>query len=301
MTPIGSASGRKEERMPRQGHPWVAKKHVSRGLQDLRGRTGRTQEEVANSLEWSTSKLIRIENSTVGISISDLKTLLREYQASEDETELLITKARASREAPWDAVYEDVLNPVLRRLIAYESAARIIRQFQLQVVPGLLQTEAYARALLERFAPGEHLDQAVALRMERQQHVLGDDPADLDVIIDESVLMRPGGGPQAMRKQIEYLIDMAGEPHISIAVLPLATGVHIGLAGSFTLMNLDTEVEADTVVHVETERGEDHLLRRDDEVATKYWARYEDLNHRAEVGKAAMAMLTRHLAHYRGQ
>jgi transcriptional regulator with XRE-family HTH domain len=281
----------------RQRDPWFSKRLVSRRLRALRERRERTQQDVADSMEWSLSKLIRIENATVHISISDLKALLGEYGADQTETTALLDAARASRQEPWVAEYGSAVVPRLRRLIAYESAARSIYQFQLQVVPGLMQTEPYARALLASVLADEvvadQLDPAVAVRVERQRRLLDEDPPELNLIIDESVLRRPIGGVGVMRHQLEHLMAMADRPWLSVAVVPLTAGAHMGLNGSFSLMELEPEAGIDTVVDIGAEGGGEHLTSRDDELARKYWSRYDDLAKVADAGDAAMTILKR--------
>jgi transcriptional regulator with XRE-family HTH domain len=282
--------------MPRQRDPWVSKQLVSRRLRAQRDRSGRTQREVAESLDISLSKVIRIENATVHVSTSDLKALIHEYEVDEATAAALLDEAKASRETPWYASYGDVVPSTLARAIAYESAARSIHQFQLQVVPGLVQTEAYAKAVLELFLPGEKVRKAVDVRMERSRRLLEDDAPDLHVILDESVLLRMVGGPDVMRMQIEHLMTLLDQPWFSISVVSLADGAHLGLPGSFTLMELDTDVEMATILDIEVENGADYLTNRDDTLAQKYWSRFEKIERAAKRGDDAIAILKRCLA-----
>jgi len=279
--------------MPRQRDPWVSKQLVSRRLRTLRDEADRTQREIAKSMDWSLSKLIRIENATVHISTSDLKVLLREYEVDDAAASVLIAEAKASRQAPW---YGDRVPSRLARAIAFESAARSIHQFQLQAVPGLVQTEAYARAVLELFLRGEELDRAVEVRMERRRRLLDDDPPELHLVLDESVLLRMVGGGDVMRDQIEYLMSLTEKSWFSIAVVPLARGAHLGLQGSFTLMELDPDVGFATVLDIEVERGEEYLTNRDDALAQTYWSRFEEIERAADREDAAIATLKRCLA-----
>jgi hypothetical protein len=282
--------------MPRQHDPLFSKRLVGRLLQVQRDRAGRTQQVVAESMDWSVSKLIRIENATVHISTSDLKALLAEYRVAGDEAEKLVAEAKASRQAPWYATYGDAVPALLRRAIAYESAAKSIFEFQLQGIPGLVQTEAYARAMLAVFLPDEQLDTAVAVRIERQRRLLDDDPPTLNVLLDESVLLRAVGGEDVQREQLEHLMELAERPWLRISVVPLARGGHPGVAGSFRLLDLDPAVEMATVLEIENEHGEDHLSNRDDERIQRYWSRYEDIARLADTGEAAIATLKRCIA-----
>ncbi len=283
--------------MPRQRDPWFSKRLVGRRLQVLRERAGRTQQAVAVSMDWSVSKLIRIENATVHISTSDLKGLLAEYGVVGDEAGTLVAEAKASRQAPWYVAHGDAVPALLRRAIAYESAAKSIYQYQLQVVPGLVQTEAYARAMLALFVPRERLDTAVAVRLERQRRLLDEDPPNVGLLLDESVLLRVIGGDAVQREQLEHLMELAEQPWMTLSVVPLARGGHAGVEGSFTVMDLDPVVEMATVLEIENEHGEDYLSSRDDELIQRYWTRYEDIAALSDTGEAAVAMLRRCLAH----
>lgn len=285
--------------MPRQRDPRFSKRLVSRRLRALRDELGRTQQEVADSMDWSVSKMIRIENSTVGVSTSDLKALMLEYGVPDDEAARLIAIAKDSRREPWYAEYGDVVDPSLRRLIAYESSATAVHQFQLEVVPGLLQTEDYARALLAAFKAGDELEAAVAVRMQRQRRFFEDDAPALTVVLAELALMQVIGGDDVMAQQIAHLLAMAAKPEVSIAILPLSAGSHVGLEGSFTLVDLDADADADTVVY--DEKREDRLMSRDNELVQEYWTRFDTLQKMAETGEGVRDLLERHLAGHGGR
>ncbi|TDV36639.1 helix-turn-helix domain-containing protein [Actinophytocola oryzae] len=280
--------------MPRQRDPRFAKRLVGRRLRALRDGLGRTQQDVADSMDWSVSKLIRIENSSVGVSTSDLKALMLEYGVAEDEAATLIAVAKDSRRDPWYARYGDAVDGALRKLLAYEGSAVAAHQFQLEVVPGLLQTEEYARALLTLFLPADLVESAVAARMERQRHFFDDDAPDLTVVLWEAVLAPAVGGAPVMAGQLEHLLTMMNGPKVSIEVVPFSVGAHVGLEGSFTLLDLDVDADADTVLYVEGR--EDYLTNRDDELVAPYWTRFDALRKVAETSAAATAMLERHLS-----
>jgi transcriptional regulator with XRE-family HTH domain len=285
--------------MPRQRDPRFSKRLLSRRLRALRDGLGRTQQEVADSMDWSVSKVIRIENSTVGISTSDLKALMLEYGVADDEANSLIATAKESRRDPWYAEFGDAVDGSLRKLLAYESSATVVHQFQLESIPGLLQTEEYARALLSVFKPANLVEQAVAARMARQRHFFDEEPPELNVILAESVLAQAVGGTAAMAAQLDHLLDMTKRPTVSVAVLPFAVGAHRGLEGSFTLLDLDADADADTVLYVEGR--EDYLTNRDNELVRGFWTRYEELAKVSETGEEARAVLERYLTEYRNR
>lgn len=282
--------------MPRQRDPRFSKRLVSRRLRVLRDQVKRTQQEVADSMDWSVSKLIRIENATVGVSTSDLKALMLEYGATGDEVRTLITAAKDSRREPWYAKYGDAVDPSLRALLAYEGSANAVHQFQLEALPGLLQTEEYARALLSVFKPEHQVEAAVAARIERQRHFFDEDPPGLTVLLAEAVLPQAVGGRAVMADQLEHLLAMMSRPGVSVGVVPFSVGANLGMDCSFTLLDLDVAADADTVLYVENR--EEYLTNRDHERVQEFWTRFEALHKMAEMGEAARTILERHLAQH---
>jgi hypothetical protein len=247
-------------------------------------------------MDWSVSKVIRIENSTVGISTSDLKALMLEYGVDDDEAAALIAIAKDSRRSPWYAEFGDAVDESLRRLLAYESSAMVLHQFQLEAMPGLLQTEEYARALFSVFKPADMVDRAVAARMERQRQFFDEESPELNVILAESVLAQAVGGAAAMAAQIDHLLTMMKRPKVSVSVLRFSVGAHRGLEGSFTLLDLDGDADADTVLYVEGR--EDYLTNRDNELVREYWTCYEELQKVSETGEAARTVMEKYLSEY---
>ena len=238
-----------------------------------------TQEQVASAMDWSLSKVIRIEAGSVGISTNDLKALLRLYKISDDEqaTELLAL-ARASRERSWQSVYRDVVSPHLLQLIEYEAAASINRNFQPLLVPGLLQTEEYARAILMQFADpttDQPIDAQVEVRMRRQELLDRADPPVLFFILDEAVTRRIVGGPGVMRRQVRKLIELASRPHVTIEIVPFGAGAHPGLQGPFVIYEFPDSAD-DDVVYLENALG-DVISRDSPEEILRYREAFEEL------------------------
>ena len=220
--------------------PVVQRRRLRTELRKARHDAGLTQEQVAEAMDWSLSKLIRIEAGSVGISTNDLKALLRHYQIDDpDLTSDLVGLARAARERAWWSVYRDVAPPGLLQLIGYEAASFIVRNFETLLVPGLLQTEEYARAVvwpLEERATTERVDTLVEIRMRRQEQLDRDDPPLLFFIVDEAVVRRVIGGRDVMRRQIRHLIEMAARPNVTIEIAPFSAGSHPGLTGPFVIV-----------------------------------------------------------------
>jgi transcriptional regulator with XRE-family HTH domain len=241
--------------------PVVQRRRLRTELRKARQDAGLTQEQVAAAMDWSLSKLIRIEAGSVGISTNDLKALLRHYQLDDPEvTSELVALARAARERSWWSVYRDIAPPGLLQLIGYEAASFIIRNFETLLVPGLLQTEDYARAVvpsLEEGATTDRVSTVVEIRMRRQEQLDRDDPPLLFFILDEAVVRRLIGGRDVMRRQIHHLIEMAARPNVTIEIVPFSAGTHPGLTGPFVIVEFPDPGD-DDVLYLET-RGD--LLR----------------------------------------
>jgi transcriptional regulator with XRE-family HTH domain len=259
--------------------PGVQRRRLRAELRSARQKEGLTQEQVAAEMDWSLSKVIRIEAGSVGISTNDLKALLRLYKIlNEEQTADLIALARAGRERSWQSAYRDVVSPRLLQLIEYESAASIIRNFEPLVVPGLLQTEEYARAVLGRFAvpttPGR-IDAQVEVRMRRQELVDADDPPLLFFILDEAVTRRMVGGAAVMRRQVRKLVEFARRPRVTLEIVPFGAGVHPGLQGPFVIYEFPDPAD-DDVLFLENPLGDVSSRDSPDEVL-RYREAFEEL------------------------
>jgi transcriptional regulator with XRE-family HTH domain len=250
--------------------PVVQRRRLRTELRKTRQEEARlTQEQVAEAMDWSLSKVIRIENGSVGISTNDLKALLRLYKVIDvDQTDELVALAKAGRERSWWSGYREVAPQSLLQLIGYESAALIIRNFETLLVPGLLQTEEYARTVIREFEGStKHLETLVEIRMRRQDLLDRGDPSPLlFFILDEAVVRRQIGGKAVMRRQIRSLVEVADRPNVTVEVVPFSAGAHPGLKGPFVVIEFP-DAEDDDVLYLESARGD--LVSRDapDEVA----------------------------------
>ena len=214
-----------------------------------------TQEQVAAAMEWSLSKLIRIEGGGVSISVSDLKSLLTLYQiADEGHVEELVALARAARQRSWFTAFRDITSPQYVTFVGYEAAASIIRQFEPTLIPGQLQTEEYARAVTLEYA-ADRVDKLVEIRIRRQE--LLEEPRRLFFfILDEAVIRRQVGAPTnpgIMRRQLRKLIELARQANITIEIVPFSAGVHPGMKGPFTVLEFPGDDE--DVLYLENARG----------------------------------------------
>jgi transcriptional regulator with XRE-family HTH domain len=242
----------------------VQRRRLRAELRKARQDAGQTQEQVAVAMDWSLSKVIRIEAGSVGISTNDLKALLRHYKIVDpNRTDELVALGRAARERSWWSMYRDVAPTGLLQLIGYESAAVIGRNFEPLLVPGLLQTEEYARAVirgLEERLSIERVDALIEIRMRRQELLDRTDPPLLFFILDEAVIRRMVGGNAIMRRQVRRLIETADRPNVTIEVVPFSAGIHPGVKGSFVILEFP-DAGDDDVLYLESARGD--LISRD--------------------------------------
>lgn len=258
--------------------PTVHQRRLRIELRRAREAAGLTQEQAAKSLDWSLSKIIRIEGGMVRVAVSDVRVMLQQYAVPENRYDEFLSLARAARETAWWNAYRRVLSSQLAELIGYESAAGVSREFQPLVIPGLLQTSAYATEILSRLRGDDAADQVaelVEVRMRRQEILEGDSPPTFLFIVDESALRRLVGGGAVMRAQLLHLLEMAQRPNVTIEVVPFDRGAHPGLVGPFKIIEF-AEPEDDDVLYLEGAQGE--LVGRDyREEVVRYRERFETL------------------------
>lgn len=240
-------------------------------LRRERARLGFTQKHVADVLEWSPAKVLRIENGLVPVTTIDLQALLAVYGVTDGPTlERLAGFARGARGRPWSDGYEDVLTPEFVRYAGFESGASAVKQVESHLVPGALQTPRYARTVIAALSatddPDEVVDRRVEARLRRQDVLFAGRRPAMDFILDESVLRKPVGGVEVMTEQLEHLKIKSREPDIRIQVLPDSLGATRGMRGPFVLLEFD-EADIDPLLFLETSSVD--LLMHDDEEEIK--------------------------------
>lgn len=224
-----------------QDGPTVRRRRLGSELRRLREAAGLDQADAARELECSTSKVSRLERGEGQAKAMEVRSLLDLYRVTDQTArdQLMLIHKQAGQVGWWEqAPYEEVLPSGLSVYVGLENDARSVRAWELAYVHGLLQTEDYARATLTtgQRTP-EEVEGHVSARLRRQQRVTAAaDPLELWVVMDEMALLRPVGGYDIMRAQIEHLLTVAEWPHITIQVYPLAKGQHPGLRGSFALL-----------------------------------------------------------------
>jgi transcriptional regulator with XRE-family HTH domain len=235
----------------RDQDPIFQRERLRDRLKKARDAAGLTQREVAEALEWSPSKVVRIENGAVGVSITDVRVLLQQYSVTDSaQVDEILDMARSARQPPWWSPYRGVATPEFLTYLAYESAAAAIRNFESNLVPGLLQTEEYARATFQGMGtPGERAEALMNLRLERQDRLVHADGPELTFILDESVVRRRVGNERVMENQLKKLITINELPNVKVMVVPFAAGVYPQFRSPYVLfefLNSDDDMVAYT-------------------------------------------------------
>jgi transcriptional regulator with XRE-family HTH domain len=247
--------------------PTVLRILLGSQLRRLRERQGITREDAGYTIRASGSKISRMELGRVSFKERDVSDLLTLYGvADETERTALIELARQANSPGWWHKYSDVLPDWFGVYVGLEEAASLIRIYELQFVPGLLQTPGYARAVVrlgQRSADDREVEHRVSLRMDRQRVLAKPSAPRLWAIVDEAVLRRPIGGAEVMRGQLERLIEAAEEPNITLQIVPFHAGGHAAEAGSFAILRFP-EPDLPDVVYLEQLTSALYLDKRDD-------------------------------------
>lgn len=253
--------------------PTIARRRLRIALRAAREEAGLTQEQAADLLEWSLSKVIRIEAGTVGISATDLRATLLLYNiTNQAEVHRLLALARLARQRDWLAPYREHLPTAYAAFIGLEREASALYFYQPLIIPGILQTEAYASAVIPGTAPEippeEKRQISKRVRFERQHNLLNrPDGPQINAILDESVLHRTFGGAQTMHEQLQHLITLGNTPRISLRVLPFSAGINT-VGGPFVVLEFPDQSDADAV-YLENAVATSLVLDRADGI-TKY-------------------------------
>lgn len=247
--------------------PTVLRILLGSELRRLREAKGLTREEAGYEIRGSGSKISRMELGRVSFKERDVADLLTLYGVTDqDEKESLLNLAREANTPGWWHRYGEVLPSWFQVYVGLEEAAMLIRTYEVQFVPGLLQTEDYARAITARGhagSPPEEIEQRVGLRMTRQKLLTRPDAPRLWAVIDEAALRRPIGGPEVMRAQIKRLIEATKMANVTLQVTPFVSGGHAAEAGAFTVMRFP-EADLPDAVYVEQLTSALYLDKRDD-------------------------------------
>ncbi|GAA4108889.1 helix-turn-helix transcriptional regulator [Streptomyces sp. NPDC048491] len=252
------------------GHgPAVRRRKLGEELRKLRDATGLTSGAAAALVGWHQSKVSRIETGRSGVKPADVTRLLDAYGVGDPQLRSLLEALADSAGGggvDWAHAYRGLLPPQYRDFISLESQARSARTLETSVVPGLLQTPAYARAVTRAALgglPPDKLDSLVEVRIARQEVLRGDAPLMLNAVLDEAVVRRWVGGRAAMREQLRHLLDMAALPHVRLQVIPFQRGGYVGLSGPFIMFSFPAISDLDVVV-IDHLTSSLYLERRED-------------------------------------
>jgi transcriptional regulator with XRE-family HTH domain len=236
-------------------------------LRRLRERANISREDAGYHIRASGSKISRMELGRVSFKERDVVDLLEYYGVTDlQERNSLIQLTREANATPWWQKYQDAVPDWFGVYVGLEEAAQLIRMYEVQFVPGLLQTEEYARAVVMQGAPGldpSEIDRRVAVRMGRQKLLGRSSPPRLWVIVDEAALRRPMGGRDVLAAQIERLMDLISEPNITLQVMPFRYGGHAAEGGAFTIMRFP-EADLPDMVYMEYLTGALYLDKPDE-------------------------------------
>ena len=227
-------------------------------LRRLREASGLSRQEAGDRIRSSESKISRLELGRVSFKERDVADLLLLYGvADEAERDAILAKVREANTPGWWHQYHDVLPNWFQTYVGLEASTSLIRTYEIQFVPGLLQTPDYARAVIRLGNPGasaDEIEHRVELRLRRQERLSMPDAPRLWGVIDETALRRPLGGPETMRGQLEHLIAMCAQPHVTIQIMPFGFGGHVAEGGAFTVLRFP-EPEVPDVVYLENLTG----------------------------------------------
>ncbi|GHE37280.1 transcriptional regulator [Streptomyces longispororuber] len=245
-------------------------------LRRLREARGITREAAGYSIRASESKISRMELGRVSFKSRDVEDLLTLYGVTDEaERAALLSLAKEANLTGWWHSYSDVLPGWFQTYIGLEGAASLIRVYEVQFINGLLQTEAYAHAVVERglkAAAGRggggkvsqaDIDRRVALRLERQKLLVSERAPQFRCVLDEAALRRPYGDREVMRGQIQHLIEISERPNVTLQVMPFTFGGHAGESGAFTMLSFP-ESDLSDVVYLEQLTGALYLDKREE-------------------------------------
>jgi transcriptional regulator with XRE-family HTH domain len=257
-------------------NPTVRRRRLGQELRRLRELKGMTAEEVAERLLVSQSKISRLENGRRSISQRDVRDLCGVYEVEDQRiVDSLMEMARDSRQQGWWHTFGDIPYSVY---IGLETDAESLRVYEPQLVTGLLQTRAYAEALVQGALPETstaEIEKRVQVRMRRQERITAEGtPLRLWVVLDEAALRRVVGSKLVMREQLEHLIEMSQLPHVTVQVLPFEVGAHPGLNGQYAILEF-TDAADSSVVYLEGVTSDLYLEKALD--VQKYAVMYEHL------------------------
>ncbi|TDC62961.1 helix-turn-helix domain-containing protein [Streptomyces hainanensis] len=280
-------------------NPTVRRRRLGQELRRLREDRGMTAEEVADRLLVSQSKISRLENGRRSISPRDVRDLCGVYEVEDRRlVDSLMQMAKESRQQGWWHAFAE-LSPTYSVYIGLETDASSLRVYEPQVVPGLMQTPAYASAVISGALPEvgeEEVASRVQVRMRRQQRVWDDrNPLRLWAVVDEAALRRLVGGRATMVEQLGRLLDCSRLPHVTLQVMPFSAGAHPGVNGQYTILEFPEATDS-TVIYLEGGTSDLYLEKPHD--VQHYSVMYEHLRAQALSPEQSHVLITKLLEEY---
>ncbi|SFK62295.1 Helix-turn-helix domain-containing protein [Streptosporangium canum] len=263
-------------------------------LRRLREQRHITLEAAGHAIRASHSKISRMELGRVGFRVRDVADLLTLYGVTDDdERQPLLALVERANVTGWWHNYNDILPSWFETYVGLEESATGIRNYEVQFVPGLLQSEGYARAVVKLgfpAAPEEELERRVRLRMARQRLLRGAEPPHLWAVLDEAVLRRPLGGAEVMREQIDHILQALELPNVTVQIVPFSVGGHAAAGGPFSILRF-SQPDLPDVVYMEQLTSAVYLDKRGD--VDRYLEVMERLCIEAEPASRTREILTR--------
>ncbi|MGI8309896.1 helix-turn-helix domain-containing protein [Saccharopolyspora hattusasensis] len=276
--------------MPKRAQPTVRKRRLAATLRSLRDQAGVSPEQVMEELDWSRSKVSKVETANMGVSVPDVRVLCELYGADHKITEWLVKTARDAKRRGWWASYNDAMPSIFEDYVELESEATCAHYFEIDLIPGLLQTADYAVALMETTSPEavkETTRARAELRMRRQERLLSGEMS-LWAIIDESALLRGTGTAETRSGQIRRLLDAMDLQNVVLQILPLRAGSHPASGSPFGQLHFPEPIPS--VVFVDNVAGSLYI-EEPDEVA-RFSTAFDHLRATAVDARESRKLLT---------
>jgi transcriptional regulator with XRE-family HTH domain len=255
---------------PTYGSRSVSDRKIRAYLRKKRHEAGRTQRFVAENMDWSISKVTRVEGGDVGISTNDLRALLRLYEVHDEMIDELVAISHAARApGPWES-FSDVHSATFLRYLEFEAAASQLRKYNCQHIPGMLQTQGYGMAVMSVHSSTGDESQAERrwkARRIRQQHLQDENGPRMRFLLDEAAVRRLVGGVDIMRDQVRHLIDVSHYSKVELRIIPFEAGEYVGMRGPFILLDFD-DPDLGPLLYIEPPVGEMHLVDAPDIIDT---------------------------------
>ena len=262
---------------PKRHTPTVRLRRLAAELRRLRSAADLSRDDVSEETGINAATLYRIETARARPQLRTLNALLNLYAADQEQREYLTILFREAGKQGWLRPYHSDLPEEYTAYISFESEAAGVRNYESLFIPGLLQTEGYARAVVRGVLPmasDQEIEDRVQARMERQQVLTKDTPLKLWAIVDEAALRRVVGGAEVMRGQLVHLVDAVKAPNITFQVIPFDAGAHPGMPGSFVLMDFTDPMDTD-LIYIDSMAGD--LFLESDADVSRYTSIFDNL------------------------